>query len=146
MCQIILLQKMFLLFMPVVTVLGVLVSDVVSEPQVGTSSLTECTDKEKITFKLCALDVQGLSSAVIAGIIVGCLAVLLIILSVYVILLVIRKRRHNKLTNSGIYEGFLNAHSLHGYQSQVGLLLSNQKLRAYVATATMSVGDNNVEY
>ena len=43
MWQIILLQKMFLLFLPVVTVLGVLVADVVSEPQVGTSNLTERT-------------------------------------------------------------------------------------------------------
>ena len=54
---------------------------------------------------LCALDVQAPSSGVIAGIIVGCLVVVLCILSVFMILLlflVIRKRRHNKLTNSGI--------------------------------------------
>ena len=43
MWQIILLQKMFLLFLPVVIVLSVSVADVVSEPQVGTSGLTERT-------------------------------------------------------------------------------------------------------
>ena len=41
--QIILMQKMLLLFLPVVTVVGVLVADVVSEPRVGTSGLTERT-------------------------------------------------------------------------------------------------------
>ena len=43
MLQIILLQKMLFLFLPVVIVLSVSVADVVSEPQVGTSSLTERT-------------------------------------------------------------------------------------------------------
>ena len=43
MLQIILLQKMFLLFLPVVIVLSVSVADVVSEPQVGTNNLTERT-------------------------------------------------------------------------------------------------------
>ena len=43
MLQIILLQKMLLLFLPVVIVLSVSVADVVSEPQVGTSGLTERT-------------------------------------------------------------------------------------------------------
>ena len=43
MWQIILLQKMFLLFLPVVIVLSVSVVDVVSEPQVGTGNLTERT-------------------------------------------------------------------------------------------------------
>ena len=43
MWQIILLQKMLLLFLPVVIVLSVSVADVVSEPQVGTNDLTERT-------------------------------------------------------------------------------------------------------
>ena len=43
MWQNIVLQKMFLLFWPVIIVLSVLVADVVSESQVGTSGLTECT-------------------------------------------------------------------------------------------------------
>ena len=43
MWQIILLQKMPLLFLPVIIVLSVSVADVVSEPQVGTSGLTEHT-------------------------------------------------------------------------------------------------------
>ena len=43
MSQIILLQKMIFLFLPVVIVLSVSVADVVSEPQVGTNDLTERT-------------------------------------------------------------------------------------------------------
>ena len=43
MWQIILMQKMLFLFLPVVIVLSVSVADVVSEPQVGTSGLTERT-------------------------------------------------------------------------------------------------------
>ena len=43
MWQIILMQKMLFLFWPVIIVLTVSVADVVSESQVGTSGLTECT-------------------------------------------------------------------------------------------------------